>query len=270
MLSSAGPILTDSSSSFFLLKCELTECPCVHDQTMSPQLPLSTYSAEFRPPSRGRPARPQPSSAHRKNNPHPRPDFLLPRRLQTERGSRPLVRVKDPLVDSGPLFPPVRHISVQCPDGVVTHTKTKLSTAEVEAAEKGSLNSPRVCVLRRAGRINIPQAPDAALRQKQDLHSLRGSMGSAHRPGTMMTHQPIGNGLTSHHALGHRRHSGILRNTQGTQKNILPFRPQTRPQFAQINSRTDSSGGHSCFHVVKPHKAGFYIIHPEFVSEWIH
>ncbi|CAL8336246.1 unnamed protein product [Merluccius merluccius] len=54
---------------------------------MSPQLLVSTYSEQFVHPARGKPARPRPSSVTRRNNPHPRPDFLVPLRLLS--GYRP-------------------------------------------------------------------------------------------------------------------------------------------------------------------------------------
>ncbi|XP_049322248.1 uncharacterized protein LOC125782394 [Astyanax mexicanus] len=82
---------------------------------MAPQLQLSTYTQEFNYPTQAKTTRPRPTSAHRRNNPHPRPDFLLPRKLQTGYGLRPMF----PAIAASnnvPLFPPVRHISVQCPD----------------------------------------------------------------------------------------------------------------------------------------------------------
>ncbi|KAG7254416.1 hypothetical protein CRUP_013837, partial [Coryphaenoides rupestris] len=82
---------------------------------MSPQLLVSTYSEQFVHPGRGRTARPRPTSAHRRNNPHPRPDFLVPLRLLSSTrsaGSNPTAHTTTPSVGR-PLFPPVRYLSFQ-------------------------------------------------------------------------------------------------------------------------------------------------------------
>ncbi|KTG42260.1 hypothetical protein cypCar_00009333 [Cyprinus carpio] len=50
---------------------------------MGPQLHFSsTYSEEFSYPARVKPTRPRPSSAYRRNNPHPQPEIFRNRSYQ--------------------------------------------------------------------------------------------------------------------------------------------------------------------------------------------
>ncbi|XP_063067023.1 uncharacterized protein LOC134458556 [Engraulis encrasicolus] len=218
---------------------------------MSPQLHLSTYSEEFNPRGCWRAARPsqvRPSSAYRRNNPHPRPDFLFPRKPQTVRGSRPLQQVMTPLAPLAlvapvaPLFPPVRHMSVQCPEDMSAQAKQK---ADKEVPPKVAFLSPKACVLPPADWLCKPP-PDVVIREKHQS-SLQRKQGK----------------FTG---------KEVQRRAQVMDPHMAPSLQALRPlvQYSRTNSKAtaDASGGHSCFHVVKPFKASFYIIHPEFVSEY--
>ncbi|XP_041090200.1 uncharacterized protein LOC121303503 [Polyodon spathula] len=46
----------------------------------------STYTDDYKAPGLGRPAKGRPSSVTRRNNPHPKPGFLFPKRLPCEHG----------------------------------------------------------------------------------------------------------------------------------------------------------------------------------------
>ncbi|XP_055036631.2 uncharacterized protein [Misgurnus anguillicaudatus] len=114
---------------------------------MGPQLHFSsTYSEEFNYPAQVKPTRPRPSSAYRRNNPHPRPDFLMPRLLQTGYGSRKHFQTTSP---STSFLPPVRHISVQFPDagefmqGPQRDSKARVSSAVCTLPPAGWLLKPR-------------------------------------------------------------------------------------------------------------------------------
>ncbi|XP_031433989.1 uncharacterized protein LOC116222914 [Clupea harengus] len=226
---------------------------------MSPQLHLSTYSEEFSPTGRWRasqPSRPRPSSAHRRNNPHPRPDFLFPRKLQTGWGTRPPQQVMVPLTlmsplaqvaQVAPLFPPVRHISVQCPEEMPAHPQAKQKAAEKEAPLKVTLHSPKVCVLPPADWLSKVQFVDTPVREKQPPTSLQRKQGRFSGKDAQRRGQVIDSHITSA---------------------LQTVRPPAHLSRSNSKATSDSSGGHSCFHVVKPFKAGFYIIHPEFVSEY--
>ncbi|KAL2099569.1 hypothetical protein ACEWY4_003963 [Coilia grayii] len=223
---------------------------------MSPQLHLSTYSEEFNPPGHRRAARPsqaRPSSAYRRNNPHPRPDFLFPRKPQTGRGPRPLQQVMAPLAlltpvaQVAPLFPPVRHMSVQCPEDTPAHAQAKQKAADKEVPHKATFHSPKVCVLPPADWLSKPQLLDVPAREKQNQSFLQRKQGKftgkeAQRRGQIMEPH-ITPSVQTFRAFAH---------------------------YSRTNSKAtaDASGGHSCFHVVKPYKASFYVIHPEFVSEY--
>ncbi|KAL7854082.1 hypothetical protein AOLI_G00209260 [Acnodon oligacanthus] len=219
---------------------------------MAPQLQLSTYSEEFSYPAQAKTIRPRPTSAHRKNNPHPRPDFLLPRKLQTGYGHRTMFPTTAP-PNNAPLFPPVRHVSVQCPDGKIpqTHPVLNPSHSDSQAAE-GTVPS--------AGWLPKPQ-PANTTRVHQSRSSDRNMQSAVFitsvdiRVPNVQSEQPLK--LKEQHAM--KLSSSI--------PPIRPFKPQLTYSRPRSKSTPDSSGGYSCFHVVKPYKAGYYIIHPEFLEE---
>ncbi|GAA6222272.1 uncharacterized protein LOC118309495 isoform X2 [Lates japonicus] len=228
---------------------------------MVPQLYITVYKEQFASPGRTKREQLRPTSAHRRNNPQPRPDFLFPRSLQPNyRSTRAQPHPLPPADVGRPLFPPVRHLSFHSP--VTTCPDYYLKTAE---AGKPQHMPP------------INPAAQQALPSADRLQKLQ------------LTEPPAGAGIQLHAALKNpQRRTDYQRNLHplsaqqprqhaGTQ---LRTRPQTsNPPAAQhhfprteyhrsrSNSTLDYSGCYSCFHVVKPYQAGHYIIHPEFVSE---
>ncbi|XP_029358788.1 uncharacterized protein LOC115044085 isoform X2 [Echeneis naucrates] len=188
---------------------------------MVPQLYLTVYNEQFASPGRAKRAQLRPTSAHRRNNPQPRPDFLFPNTLQpsyklTRKQPHPM-----PPVDTGrPLFPPVRHLSFHSP--VPTCPDNYLKTSETGKPQ----HMPPV-----------RQATEPTLRSADRLQKLQ------------LTEPPVG---TSN------QRQTALKNPQGR---------MDYPRKVHALSAQQLSACHSCFHVVKPLRAGHYIIHPEFVSE---
>ncbi|KAG1928138.1 uncharacterized protein LOC120477307 [Pimephales promelas] len=208
---------------------------------MGPQLHFcSTYSEEFSYPARVKPTRPRPSSACRRNNPHPRPDFLMPRTLQTGYGSRKHFQLAAP---STSFLPPVRHISIQYPDEQTGHQQTMQSSSQGDS--KPPEVSSAVCTLPPAAWLLKPQQ-------------------------TNFAHATITN------TQGKYSDTDRIRSAWNQQMDIMPslkpFKHQVTHHYRRSRSKStaDCSEGHSCFHVVKPYKVGHYIIHPEFVSEAKH
>ncbi|KAA0719867.1 Nicalin-1 Nicastrin-like protein 1 [Triplophysa tibetana] len=109
-----------------------------------------TYAEEFSNPARGKPTQPRPSSAYRRNNPHPRPDFLMPRQLQTGCGSQRHFQTTTPIS----FLPPVRHISVQFPD---VQTGESMQSSQKDSKARAST---AVYTLPPAGWLLKPQRTD--------------------------------------------------------------------------------------------------------------
>ncbi|ROL47434.1 hypothetical protein DPX16_13149 [Anabarilius grahami] len=125
---------------------------------MGPQLHFSsTYSEEFSYPARVKPTRPRPSSAYRRNNPHPRPDFLMPRTLQTGYGSRKHFQMT---AAPASFLPPVRHISVQYPD--VQTGQQPMMQSSSQRDSKAPEFSSAVCTLPPAAWLLKPQRTNFA------------------------------------------------------------------------------------------------------------
>eukprot|EP00063_Salmo_salar_P013364 XP_013988199.1 PREDICTED: uncharacterized protein LOC106565506 [Salmo salar] len=246
---------------------------------MSLQLQISTYTEEFSSPGRGKPTRPRPTSAHRRNNPHPRPDFLLPWKLQTShRASRSVFQGATAPVNNGrPLFPPVRHLSFQHnPDG---KRACSLSAVEIEPPRMPPLSPSRTTqhMLPLADWLHKPHMTDPSIRDMQLqplLKNIQSNMDSSkllqQRPACYLTDVQCYRGDHPHSSQGLRRNSGI-EHQNGLQNGSLPgvrhLLPQAHYRKSRSNTTLDSCGGYSCFNVVKPYQAGYYIIHPEFVSE---
>ncbi|XP_039468765.1 uncharacterized protein LOC120440404 isoform X5 [Oreochromis aureus] len=96
---------------------------------MVPQLYITVYNEQFRSPGTVKRAQLRPTSAHRRNNPQPRADFLFPRSLQSNNRSAHALLHPLPPVDFGrPLFPPVRHFSFHGP--VTTCSDSYLNTTD--------------------------------------------------------------------------------------------------------------------------------------------
>ncbi|XP_035487580.1 uncharacterized protein LOC118309495 isoform X2 [Scophthalmus maximus] len=228
---------------------------------MTPQLYITVYKEQFASPGGAKRAQLRPTSAHRRNNPQPRPDFLFPQSLQPSYKLTHTQPHPSPPVDDGrPLFPPVRHLSFHSP--VTTRPDNHLKTAE-------------------AGKqLHMPPVNPAAVQAVPSADSLWK---------LQPAEPPAGPGIQLHAA---------LRNPQrrvGYQSNLHPLSAQqprqrggaqlrTRPQTSEpaaaqhhfqrtryyrshSNNPLDHGGCYSCFQVVKPYQAGHYTIHPEFVSE---
>ncbi|XP_039468762.1 uncharacterized protein LOC120440404 isoform X3 [Oreochromis aureus] len=223
---------------------------------MVPQLYITVYNEQFRSPGTVKRAQLRPTSAHRRNNPQPRADFLFPRSLQSNNRSAHALLHPLPPVDFGrPLFPPVRHFSFHGP--VTTCSDSYLNTTD-KTQHMPPVNPSTVQAMPSADKLQKlqPTEPTAST----DIH--------------------LSTALKSPHSrLGYQKHVHPLSTQQLRQNTAAPL--QTRAQtpaaprsFARTkyqrccsNSSRDNSGCYSCFHVVKPYQAGHYIIHPEFVSE---
>ncbi|KAK9529343.1 hypothetical protein VZT92_013444 [Zoarces viviparus] len=212
---------------------------------MAPQLYLTMYKEQFASPGRAKREQLRPTSAHRRNNPQPRPDFLFPRSLQSNYRSRRSPSHPSPPVDGGrPLFPPVRHVSFHSP--LTTHPDNYLNTVD-KPNHMPPVSPSTVQALPSAG----------GLRTRQ------------------LTEPPSDTGFKLHPALENPTRTSYQRNVHPLSAQQLrqhaAAQLRTRPQTSNPQHhfpRTQyRSGCYSCFHVVKPYKAGHYIIHPDFVSE---
>ncbi|XP_056131317.1 uncharacterized protein LOC130108427 isoform X2 [Lampris incognitus] len=227
---------------------------------MVPQLLISTYSEQFGSPGRGRPARPRPSSAHRRNNPHPRPDFLFPRRLQAQTVSHPV----PPVSTSRPLFPPVRHLSFHSPGGKPENT--------LNAADTGG--TPFTPAVRTSTTHALPSA-DALQKVQLTNPSDHADILLQTHPRNPLRHfqqRPDDLKNVRNHSAGGLRQFMAINPQMGLQTRNPPAAPHHLPHTQPWRSRSNitlDSCGYSCFHVVNPFQAGHYIIHPEFVSEFL-
>ncbi|XP_075870449.1 uncharacterized protein LOC142880416 [Nelusetta ayraudi] len=223
---------------------------------MSPQLYLTVYEEQFASPGRVKREQLRPTSAHRRNNPQPRPDFLFPRSLWSKYTPHRAFSHLLPPVDSGrPLFPPVRHLSFHSP--VVTCPDNHL-----KAWATGEANlMPPVCT---AVRQALPPADEL---QKLQPIQLPVSSGFKLQPGlkspTREDYHPVSAQLLRQRASA--RLPPRPRTSNPVAALHVPPLAQCRRSAAKIS--LDYSGCHSCFHVVKPYHAAHYTIHPEFVSE---
>ncbi|CAJ1051531.1 uncharacterized protein LOC115583855 [Xyrichtys novacula] len=211
---------------------------------MAPQLYLTMYKEHFASPGRTKREPLRPTSAHRRNNPQPRPDFLFPRSLQPSyKSHRTTPHPKTP-VDSGrPLFPPVGYPSFHSP--VTTCPDNHPNTVEPDHTPN---HTPPVF-----NPSSLPALPPADGVQKLQL-----------------TKPPAGPAFQFNSALKTpmRKNTQLQRRPQ-TGNPLAPQHLFLQTQYRRSSSSSilDYSGCYSCFHVVKPYQAGHYIIHPEFVSE---
>ncbi|XP_035857698.1 uncharacterized protein LOC116034497 isoform X2 [Sander lucioperca] len=210
---------------------------------MAPQLYITMYKEQFASP--GRPKREQlrPTSAHRRNNPQPRPDFLFPRSLQANyRSCRTLPH--SPVDIGRPLFPPVKHLSFHSP--ITTFPHNYLNTANTGKPNRMPPVNP-----------STAQAPPSADGlQKLQLNE---------PPAGFKLHAALKNPARMDYQRNvHPLSAQQLRQHAGAQ---IRTRPQTSNPQHHFPGTQYWSGCYSCFHVVKPYQAGHYIIHPEFVSE---
>ncbi|KAJ8260811.1 hypothetical protein COCON_G00165340 [Conger conger] len=139
---------------------------------MSVQFRTSTYTEEFRCPPRGKPARPRPCSAHRRNNPHPRPDFLFPRRLQTGYGAWQTAPAQTSLHYGSRLFPPLRHVSFPCQaEGRPPSLLLRPSSRDRPATHQPALSFAHRCLSPSTGQLCKPEPVDSTLRDRQFQNS---------------------------------------------------------------------------------------------------
>ncbi|KAL3977956.1 cGMP-dependent protein kinase 1 [Sarotherodon galilaeus] len=206
---------------------------------MVPQLYITVYNEQFRSPGTVKRAQLRPTSAHRRNNPQPRADFLFPRSLQSNNRSAHALLHPLPPVDFGrPLFPPVRHFSFHGP--VTTCSDSYLNTTD-KTQHMPPVNPSTVQAMPSADKLQKLQLTEPSA--STDIH-LSTALKSPQRQNTAAPLQT---------------------------RALTPAAPRsfarTKYQRCCSNSSRDNSGCYSCFHVVKPYQAGHYIIHPEFVSE---
>ncbi|XP_074507211.1 uncharacterized protein LOC141777128 [Sebastes fasciatus] len=216
---------------------------------MAPQLYLTMYKEQFASPGTMKREQLRPTSANRRNNPQPRPDFLFPWSLQPNYRSRRTPPQTSPSVDTGrPLFPPVRHISFHspvttCPDNKPNHMPP--------------VNPSTVPALPSADGLQKLQLTEPPSGSRFKLHA---ALKNPARTG----YQRIVHPLTAQQL---RQHAGAQLQTRPQTSNPQHYFPRTQYWRSSSGSSQDFSGCYSCFHVVKPYQAGHYIIHPEFVSE---
>ncbi|XP_047438692.1 uncharacterized protein LOC125006580 isoform X2 [Mugil cephalus] len=206
---------------------------------MAPQLYITMYREQFGSPGRAKRAQLRPTSAHRRNNPQPRPDFLFPRSLQPNYRSIRAPPAPPPLppVDTGrPIFPPVRHLSFHSP--VATCPDSSPNTVDAVKPQHMPPVNP-------SAQQALPSADSLQTLQLQN------------NPQRGMDYQRNAHPLSAQQL---RQHAAAH----------LQRRPQTCNPPRPFSRRHQQSGCYSCFHVVKPYQAGHYIIHPEFVSECLY
>ncbi|XP_076835787.1 uncharacterized protein LOC143481601 isoform X1 [Brachyhypopomus gauderio] len=204
---------------------------------MGHRLQFSTDVQEFGYPANARPSQARPSSTHRRNNPHPRPDFLLPRKRQTGYGYKPTFPATTAGSDAS-LFPPVRHTSSRRPDGNVSQTQPVLKPSHSSSQTNTAVQSP-VAVSTMPPVVWLPELqPTDRVKDHKPLGSVQNKRSSK---------DPVESVL-----------SNII-------PPLRPFKPQLTRQRSP--STFESRGSYSCFHVVKLYKPSYFIIHPEFVSE---
>ncbi|TMS19337.1 hypothetical protein E3U43_003658 [Larimichthys crocea] len=227
---------------------------------MAPQLYITMYKEQFASPGRAKREQLRPTSAHRRNNPQPRPDFLFPRTLQSNYKSRRTLPHPSPPVDTGrPLFPPVTHLSFHspvrtCPDNNYLNTVEEGKPNHMSPVKPSTVYAlPSADGLQKVQLIEPPAGPgfklQAALKNPARMDSQGNHPCSAqhlrqHTAAQLQTRPQTSKSLAAHHHF-----------------------PRIQYRRSSSNSSLDSSGCYSCFHVVKPYQAGHYIIHPEFVSE---
>ncbi|KAM7005609.1 uncharacterized protein LKV04_002317 isoform 1-T1 [Tautogolabrus adspersus] len=213
---------------------------------MAPQLYLTMYKEQFASPGRTKREQLRPTSAHRRNNPQPRPDFLFPRSLQPNYRSHRTPPHPSPPADTGrPLFPPVRHLSFHSPGTTCPNNYPNTVDTDHKPNHMPPVGQPS----------SVPVLPSAD--REQSLH---------------LTEPPVDSGFKFNTSLKNpaRLHASTQIRTRPKTSN--PLAPQhlflqTQYRRSRSSSMLDYSGCYSCFHVVRPYQAGHYIIHPEFVSE---
>ncbi|TDH14393.1 hypothetical protein EPR50_G00042540 [Perca flavescens] len=220
---------------------------------MAPQLYITMYKEQFASP--GRPKREQlrPTSAHRRNNPQPRPDFLFPRSLQANyRSCRTLPH--SPVDIGRPLFPPVKNVSFQSP--VTTSPHNYLNTANAGKPNRMPPVNPSTA--------QAPPSADGLQKLQLNEPPAGFKLHAALKNPARMDYQRNVHPLSAQPL---RQHAGAQIRTRPQTSNPQHHFSGTQYRRSSSSSSNDYGGCYSCFHVVKPYQAGHYIIHPEFVSE---
>ncbi|XP_044027554.1 uncharacterized protein LOC122864312 [Siniperca chuatsi] len=224
---------------------------------MAPQLYITMYKEQFTSPGRAKREQPRPTSAHRRNNPQPRPDFLFPWSLQSNYRSR--LQHPSPPVDTGrPLFPPVNQLSFHspvktCPDNYLNKVDTgkqnhlpPVNPSTVQALPSAD-GLQKLQLTEPAGtgyKVHTTLKNPARMDYQRNVHPLSAQQLRQHTTAQLRTRPQTSNPPAAQHHF-----------------------PRAQYRRSSSNSSLDYSGCYSCFHVVKPYQAGHYIIHPEFVSE---
>ncbi|XP_051271519.1 uncharacterized protein LOC127372135 [Dicentrarchus labrax] len=227
---------------------------------MAPQLYITMYKEQFASPGRAKRERPRPTSAHRRNNPQPRPDFLFPRTVHSNYRSRRTISQPLPPVETGrPLFPPVRHLSFLHP--VTTCPGNYLNTVDTGKPNlMPPVNQSTLHALPSADGLQKLQLPEPPAGAGFQPHT---ALKNPARMDYQRNVHPLSAQQLRQHAGAHLRTRPQTSNPPAGQHHF----PLTQYRRSSSNSSLDYSGCYSCFHVVKPYQAGHYIIHPEFVSE---
>ncbi|XP_053724789.1 uncharacterized protein LOC128760996 isoform X2 [Synchiropus splendidus] len=180
---------------------------------MAPQLYLTVYNEQFASPGKVKRVQLRPTSAHRRNNPQPPP----------------------PPVDTrGPLFPPVKRLSLHGPR-TGPDQSGPLSSSEKDKPPSSVETLPSVGGHKK---LQFTEPPASELSWK---------------PPRRVDH------------LSHSLPSQQQIKLNGAGRRLT--RPQTTLQ-RRLTAAPLRSGCYSCFQVVNRYQAGHYIIHPEFVSEF--
>ncbi|KAM3621314.1 uncharacterized protein V6R79_009360 [Siganus canaliculatus] len=224
---------------------------------MAPQLYITMYKQQFASPGRVKREQLRPTSAHRRNNPQPRPDFLFPRSLQPSYRSLPH---SSPSGETGrPLFPPVKHLSFQSP--VTTYPDNYVNTVDTGKTKHMSPVTSST----------LQALPPAAGLQKQQLSEtplVPGFKPPVALENLRMDYQrkvhPFSAQQIRHHTVAQLHPRPQTSNPLAAQHDFLQAQYRRSRSIGSLDYR---SGCYSCFHVVKPYQAGHYIIHPDFVSE---
>ncbi|XP_013865146.1 uncharacterized protein LOC106518409 [Austrofundulus limnaeus] len=207
---------------------------------MTPPLYITMYKQQFSSPGKVRRTELRPTSAHRRNNPQPRSDFLFPHNLlSSHKATRALPRSSTPAGSGRPLFPPVRHLSFHSPVPTCPENSDKPQ------------HMPPINTSDRGQKLHLTEPPAAS--DVQLLTSLK-------KPRKAMDYQ------RNTYPLSARQLKLQARPQTSTPPAPSCF-PQTQFRRCCSNSNPSYSDCYSCFHVVRPYQAGHYIIHPEFVSE---
>ncbi|CAK6958256.1 uncharacterized protein LOC122864312 [Scomber scombrus] len=218
---------------------------------MAPQLYITMYKEQFTSPCGAKRAQLRPTSAHRRNNPQPRPDFLFPRSLQ------PTYRSSQTMDIGRPLFPPVKQLSFHNP----FRTDNSLNTVDTTKVQHmPPVNTSTAHVLPSADGLHTLQLTETPAGTGTQLYA-------AWKNPPRMDYQRNAHPLS---AQQHRQYAGPHLRARPQTSNLLASQhhlPRAQYRMSRSNTVLDYSGCYSCFHVVKPYQAGHYIIHPEFVSE---